>query len=284
MTDPFEALREPYVPVTPDPQFAARLRVRLERALLAPTGDTMTTTTTTVPLRHGDVAYTSLWIRDTERAAAFYADVLGWQYASSNEPQGRQVEGLGQRIGMWDGRQPSTAFLCFLVSDVAAAVERVRAAGGRAEEPRQEPYGFVADCIDDQGLAFAVSEEPPGQETGTSASPGPGEIVYLTIQVPDTGRFQAFFGSVLGWQFQPGRAEDGWGVLISGDQVRPMTGLIGGHDRATVVPMFQVSDIHTAVARVRAAGGTSTEAEEQPYGITAQCTDDQGAPFYIGQV
>lgn len=284
MTDPFEALRDPYVPVTPDPRFAARLRERLERALLAPTGETMTTTTTTVPLRHGDIAYTSLWTPDTERAAAFYADVLGWRYAPGSGPQGRQVEGLGQRIGMWGGRQQSTAFLCFLVDDVATAVERVRAAGGQAEAPRQEPYGLISECTDDQGLAFAMSEGSPGHETGISASPGPGEIAYLTIQVPDTGRFQAFFGSLLDWQFQPGRIEDGWGVLISDEQVRPMTGLSGGHDRAIVVPMFQVPDVPTAVERIRAAGGTSTEAEQQPYGITAECTDDQGAHFYIGQV
>ena len=47
ISDPFEALREPVVPVEPDPRFAARLRDRLERALLAPQGENVTTTTAT---------------------------------------------------------------------------------------------------------------------------------------------------------------------------------------------------------------------------------------------
>ena len=38
--------------------------------------------------------------------------------------------------------------------DVAAAVERVRAAGGRADEPGREPFGLLAGCIDDQGTTF----------------------------------------------------------------------------------------------------------------------------------
>ena len=36
MTDPFDALREPAVPTNPDPDFAASLRARIERALAAP--------------------------------------------------------------------------------------------------------------------------------------------------------------------------------------------------------------------------------------------------------
>jgi len=63
----------------------------------------------------------------------------------------------------------------------------------------------------------------------------------------------------------------------------PMIGLHGGHDRTTVLPMYRVDDIHAAAARVRSAGGTSTDPERQPYGLTAQCVDDQGTRFYLGQ-
>jgi hypothetical protein len=76
----------------------------------------------------------------------------------------------------------------------------------------------------------------------------------------------------LGWQFSPGRVEDGWGV----DDIMPMTGLGGGRAQATGVPMYRVDDIEAAVSRVRAAGGTATEPDPQPYGISAECVDDQG--------
>ncbi|MGH9029234.1 MAG: VOC family protein, partial [Acidimicrobiales bacterium] len=96
-------------------------------------------------LREGDVAYVSLWVPDVERAASFFSNVLDWSYAAGSGPEGRQVEGLNIRHGMW-GRQPrSNLFLCFAVSDVHSAAERVRSAGGTAEEPHREPYGMISE-------------------------------------------------------------------------------------------------------------------------------------------
>jgi uncharacterized protein len=60
-----------------------------------------------------------------------------------------------------------------------------------------------------------------------------------------------------------------------------MTGLHGGHERTALVPMYAVADIAAAVARVRAAGGTATEPVRQPYGLSADCVDDQGFAFWL---
>jgi len=32
------------------------------------------------------------------------------------------------------------------------------------------------------------------------------------------------------------------------------------------------------------AGGTATDPEQMPYGITSDCVDDQGFSFYLGQL
>ena len=48
--------------------------------------------------------------------------------------------------------------------------------------------------------------------------------------------------------------------------------------------MYRVDDIAVAVERVRAAGGTATEPERQPYGITSDCVDDQGTRFHLGRL
>jgi uncharacterized protein len=48
------------------------------------------------------------------------------------------------------------------------------------------------------------------------------------------------------------------------------------------VPMWKVDDVAAAVERVRAAGGTATDPERQPYGTTSEATDDQGVRFYLG--
>jgi predicted enzyme related to lactoylglutathione lyase len=103
-------------------------------------------------------------------------------------------------------------------------------------------------------------------------------LSYLTLEVVDSARFREFYGVVLGLRFEPGRIEDGWAV----PGIAPMTGLSGGHAVAAVVPMWKVDDVAAAVERVRAAGGTATDPERQPYGTTAQGTDDQGVRFYLG--
>ena len=46
--------------------------------------------------------------------------------------------------------------LSYRVDDIAAAVERVRAAGGRADEPVRRRFGLLADCVDDQGATFRL--------------------------------------------------------------------------------------------------------------------------------
>lgn len=99
------------------------------------------------------------------------------------------------------------------------------------------------------------------------------------VGVRDAARARSFFSSVLGWRFTPGRTEGGWNI----EDVRPRAGIHGGNEVPVVVPMYAVDDIHASVSKVRAAGGTASDPEEMPYGITANCTDDQGVAFYLGQ-
>jgi predicted enzyme related to lactoylglutathione lyase len=265
MTDPFEDLLEPVVPVDPDPRFAARLRALLEATFL--TGGTMPATAV-----QGDVVYASVWSPDAARAGAFYSSVLGWRISAD----GRAVQGLGQHLGLWSSSRRTT-FLSHAVSDISAAIDRVRAAGGTADAAVQEPYGLSANCVDNQGLPFALHESSPVARPSATA---PGEIVYLTMFVPDSSAARDFYGSVFGWSFTPGRVEDGWQV----QGPHPMFGLQGGHPSSAVLPMYSVSDVVAAVARVRAAGGTATDPVQMPYGVTSDCVDDQGLRFYLGEL
>ncbi|GAA2417759.1 VOC family protein [Actinomadura vinacea] len=241
--------------------------------------------------RHGDIAYASLRLPEVDQATAFYGSVLEWHFATESTDQGRQrqVEGLPhQRIGLWGGQDHRTLFLCFAVDDVHQAVERIRSAGGEAEEPHEAPYGQVSMCTDDQGMIFAVYEDPDKAPAASARPPVPplrasaGEISYVTLEVPDSARARAFFGTVLDWRFIPGRVPDGWSVQIDQGEVHPMTGMHGGHDRPTVVPVYAVDDIDAAVSRVRAAGGTASDPERRPYGTLAECVDNQGSRFYLG--
>jgi predicted enzyme related to lactoylglutathione lyase len=297
MPDPFEALRTAPTPIEPDPAFAARLRARVTRALAPDQGDdpmTLQTPETTDRLRLGDVTYISLWLPDVQRAAEFFGSVLGWTVEPDSGPY-RQVRGQSMAHGLSDLGQvaeylvetgvPSpgptwpTAHVVFVVDNLAAAIGRVRDAGGWAGSPQQESYGLVAACTDDQGMHFTLHEIPASMPVPRPRDERQGDVVYLTFEVVDSARARAFFGSVLGLQFLPGRVADGWNIV----EVVPMSGLSGGQARATVVPMYRVDDIAATVARVRARGGVATDPEVQPYGVTADCRDDQGTRFYLGQ-
>jgi uncharacterized glyoxalase superfamily protein PhnB/catechol 2,3-dioxygenase-like lactoylglutathione lyase family enzyme len=233
--------------------------------------------------RHGDIGYASLWVPDVARAASFFTTVLGWHYAPAGSHAGRQVQGLTLHHGMWGGVDPPTLFCCFAVDDLAAAMTRVVAAGGTANQAHVEPFGLVSECTDDQGTPFAMFEPPGGVAPRSLSAPNgslEGDLAYITMEVVDSARTRAFYGSVLGWHYSSGHIADGWQV----DNVTPMVGLSGGHGAARTVPMYRVGDIAAAVDAVRDAGGTATDPERQPYWVTATCTDDQGTRFYLGQL
>jgi predicted enzyme related to lactoylglutathione lyase len=233
-------------------------------------------------LRQGDLAYVSLWVPDIDRATAFFSAVLGWTYAPQAEGHARQVVGRELNHGLFGGQDRSTLFLCFVVDDIEAAVERVRVAGGRAEAPASEFGGQLALCVDIEGTSFALYQPPPGPRGRRPATNGErqGDLSYITMEVRDSAAVRAFYGAVLGWHFNPGRVEDGWGPA----DVVPMVGLHGGHQMTTVLPMYRVDDIEATVARVRAGGGSATDPESHPYGLSSLCVDDQGTRFYLGQL
>lgn len=221
---------------------------------------------------HGDIGYAWLSVPDVARAEAFYSAVLGWEYDPGSVPEGRQIRDRRPGLGLGGGAARPALACSYGVDDVAAAVERVRAAGGTSSEPEQRPYGAAADCVDDQGMTFALHEV-----SGTGSRPpangaGQGDLSYLTLEVPDLDRAHDFYAAVLGWTYNAGGVE---GVV-------PMTGISGGHAEAALVPMWRVDDVAAAVERVRAAGGTATDPERRSYAVTADCTDDQGARFYLG--
>jgi uncharacterized protein len=145
------------------------------------------------------------------------------------------------------------------------------------------PYGPVADCVDTDGVRFALHQPPgtpgAGAPPATVAAGRDGDLIYVTLEVPDAARTLEFYGSVLGWQARPGRTSGGWQV----EGTTPMIGVSGGHAGPAAVPVWRMSDVAAAVARVRAGGGTATEPHREPYGLIAECADDRGIRFSLCQ-
>ncbi|WP_431235243.1 VOC family protein [Mycolicibacterium psychrotolerans] len=226
------------------------------------------------PIRHGDIGYVSVQSADPARAAAFYSRVLGWEC----DPAGRVTNTL-EAIDLSPSER-TTLVCCYAVDDVDEARAAILAAGGWVGASRESAVGTLLEAGDNQGDVFAVYRPDPGQRRPLLNGAGPGELSYVTYEVGDAASFREFYGRVLGWTFERGRVEDGWAV----QNAHPMSGAAGGSRTPGTVPMWTVSDIDAAVTRVREAGGSVlAEPIRQPYGLMAECTDDQGGRFYLGE-
>lgn len=164
--------------------------------------------------------------------------------------------------------------------DVDAVIDRAKRAGAEIErEPVDQPYGRVAVLIDPFGHRWMVNT-PPADYTRHRH----GDVGYITMVVPDRGRATAFYGALLGWEFE-------------GDSdpidVRPMIGIasgpasvqgggsgIGGPRNELC---YKVDDVHASAEQVRKLGGTTGDVETKPYGALVECTDDQGVRFHMWQ-
>jgi uncharacterized glyoxalase superfamily protein PhnB len=230
-----------------------------------------------IPIQHGDVGYVSVWTPDADRAAAFYGHVLGWTY----DPQTHEVTNTMQHIGIYPVASAQGMLCCYAVADLQGARRAILDGGGTVGQEQQFDFGTVLDATDPQGTAFAVFQPDASEPRPALNGSGPGELSYITYEVTDSAAFKAFYSGVLFWTFEPGRIDDGWGI----QQTHPMAGVAGGNAAAVTVPMWTVEDVDAAVARVREAGGTVIEEpSQQPYGKMAQCTDDQGTRFYLGEL
>ncbi len=107
-------------------------------------------------LRQGDVANVTMLAPDTDRAREFYAAVLQVPFSSAHAGAWR-TEQVTPPLAILPSRgaEPEVQ-LSYRVDDLAAAVERVRAAGGHADEPVRRRFGLLAECTDDQGGTFRL--------------------------------------------------------------------------------------------------------------------------------
>jgi len=116
----------------------------------------------------GRVGWHELLAIDREKALAFYRALFGWQSGGMEMSAGRsyQVVSVAGQAFVGISNKPEMVKLPFWlfyfgVGDIDAAVERVKARGGRIlEGPLELPGGQIARCEDPQGAMFALMGPP----------------------------------------------------------------------------------------------------------------------------
>jgi predicted enzyme related to lactoylglutathione lyase len=112
---------------------------------------------TATRFRQGDVAHVTMLVPDPDRAKEFYEAVLAVPFAAGH-PGAWRSDAIKPPVGILQPKDDSDpqVQLSFLVDDLTAAIERVRAAGGQANEPNRMPYGQLAQCVDPAGAVFRL--------------------------------------------------------------------------------------------------------------------------------
>jgi predicted enzyme related to lactoylglutathione lyase len=112
----------------------------------------------------GALVWNSLATDDVERAKAFYAELLGWEYDEGDgEVRVRNrgtLNGSIRQKGPDEAAIPSNWSVCMTVEDLDGAVSRADAQGGRVliARERMDEFGHFAVVSDPQGAVFAMYE------------------------------------------------------------------------------------------------------------------------------
>jgi uncharacterized glyoxalase superfamily protein PhnB len=127
------------------------------------------TSTQAARRRPSEPYYLTITSADVERAAVFFGAVLDWEFAERHDG-GRHVVNTTMPMGLrppsnpFSETQPGQVDLWFIVRDFDDAVARVRAAGGTVLSVTGYDSGREAQCEDDQGVLFRLSEPAPGYD------------------------------------------------------------------------------------------------------------------------
>lgn len=245
----------------------------------------------------GHFVYHDLMTPDPAAARAFYAALLGWR-CTPRDVGGTEYTDVAvadRAFGGMIALDPAhgvpphwTGYVA--VDDVAAAVARVRAAGGTV---------YVdTHAIPDGTGQFAVIADPAGATVsmvhftnGHTAPPNdvPGGAWWHELLTSDVERAAAFYAATFGWEARPDMTlPDGsrYHLLYRAGQ------MVGGLMQAPPdMPAsawqlyVTVDDVDAAVARAQALGGAVTwPAMDVPgVGRMAGLADPTGAMFAVGQ-
>jgi predicted enzyme related to lactoylglutathione lyase len=100
----------------------------------------------------GQVSFLEIGSTDAAAVRAFFGAVFGWP---SHDDAWMQAPTM--KVGTHGDDPAPQIYVYFNVPDLEAAAAKVRAAGGEAEAPTDEPgFGSFVNCTGPGGLAFGL--------------------------------------------------------------------------------------------------------------------------------
>ncbi len=113
----------------------------------------------------GSLSFFEIGVADTDKARTFYGQLFGWTFV--DEKAGSTIETPNIPGGLHGDDPGASPYLFFRVSDLSAALERVRALGGSVgdsvsseDDETVARMGRFVICTDDQGSSFGLHQLP----------------------------------------------------------------------------------------------------------------------------
>lgn len=245
----------------------------------------------------GKFAWYELMTSDTEAAARFYTDVVGWttQELPGGEGHPYTTFNIGN-VGMagmlnLSGHNSWVGYI--VVSDVDAHVEKIVEAGGKVFKPATDVPNMLRFAVvsDPQGAAIGIFTPHPAMPSPQRpAPPTPGTIGWHELYTTDLDAGFDFYNRLFGWTKVTDMNMGPMGsyrIFDEGDHHQMGDG--GMMTRPPHVPVscwnfyFSVDSMEPAVDRVKAGGGKVLNGPMQVPGgswiINGQ--DPQGAMFCL---
>jgi len=104
------------------------------------------------------VSFLEIGSRDAAETRAFFSTIFDWPCHNDMWLQTPTI-----RAGVHGADPSPQIYVYFHVEDMAAAMARVKAAGGEADEPTHVPgFGTYSNCRDPGGAAFGLHKPESG--------------------------------------------------------------------------------------------------------------------------
>jgi predicted enzyme related to lactoylglutathione lyase len=237
---------------------------------------------------------------DLERAAEFYAHVVGWQVGDPGmasfpykvgSAEGYGVAGMLNTPTDAKGMPPCwTGYVA--VENVDAALAKITTAGGQAMRPAWDipNIGRVAVVADKQGAPFMLFRPAEGARMPAAPAPHtPGLVGWRELHARDGALAMDFYAGEFGWREDRQHDMGPMGVyriFKAGDQEGGMMTKTAQGPGPCWLFYFIVEAADAANARVTARGGKVLNGpHEVPGGMFAtQCADAEGALFGLVSV
>ncbi|WP_158889880.1 VOC family protein [Amycolatopsis anabasis] len=233
----------------------------------------------------GTPAWIDLAVTDLAGAQDFYGAVFGWDFATTEDGatcllRGLPVAGLRQAaepaVRAWD--------VHLATDDCDGTAKRVLAAGGTLLEAPHEvgDLGRAALAVDPTGARFGLWQGRT--HLGCRLVNEPDTLVRNDLVTAEAATARAFYCAVFDFTLDGNDDLPGLDFTFLRRPDGHEIGGIWGHADAPAsvwATVFEVADTDATVAAAKAAGATSTEPENTPYGRSATLTDPFGTEFSV---